>query len=108
MRLQALKHGSALIQAYAIAGRSGEFTIFNVPNGSFAIAGYKRGQELAANSVDVNGDAVGGVELRTSDVALGAVSGNVNIVNAPGGSLTSVVLVPDSVFDPTLERGPIP
>jgi len=36
------------------------------------------------------------------------VSGNVNIVNAPGGSLTSVVLVPVSVFDPRLERGPIP
>jgi len=29
-------------------------------------------------------------------------------VNAPGGSLTSVVLVPQSVFDSTLERGPIP
>ena len=46
--------------------------------------------------------------LEASSVALGSVSGNVNIVNAPGGSLTSVVLVPQSVFDTTLERGPIP
>src|SRR4029079_15382608 len=42
------------------------------------------------------------------DQALGNVSGNVSIVNAPGGSQTSVVLVPESVFDPTLERGPVP
>jgi hypothetical protein len=93
---------------HAIAGRSGDFTLFNVPRGSFELAGYKQGQELARRSVDVNDGAVSGVVLEAADVALGRVSGNVNIVNAPGGSLTSVVLVPDSVFDVTLERGPIP
>src|SRR5690606_20849628 len=40
--------------------------------------------------------------------ALPPVSGSVNIVDAPGGSATSVVLVPVSVFNEALERGPVP
>ena len=40
--------------------------------------------------------------------ALATISGSVNIVNAPGGATTSVVLVPSSVYDEALERGPVP
>jgi hypothetical protein len=91
----------------AIASRSGEFTLFNVPSGTFEVKGYKRGQQLEPTAAVVEA-SIEGVTLEASSVALGNVSGNVNIVNAPGGSLTSVVLVPQSVFDTTLERGPIP
>jgi hypothetical protein len=99
----------ALVPApYAIASRTGEFTIYNVPDGSFELVGYKRGQQLTPSAVDVSNDSREGVVIESSDVTLGGVSGNVNIVNAPGGSLTSVVLVPQSVFDTRLERGPIP
>lgn len=100
--------GATVPAPYAIASRSGEFTIYNVPDGSFALVGYKRGQQLTPSTVDVSDGSVEGVVLESSDVTLGGVSGSVNIVNAPGGSLTSVVLVPESVFDPQLERGPIP
>jgi hypothetical protein len=100
--------GGEGVAPHAIASRSGEFTIFNVPSGAFELAGYKRGQQLERTAVDVREASVSGARLELSDVALGSVSGNVNIVNAPGGSMTSVVLVPNSVFDERLERGAIP
>jgi hypothetical protein len=100
--------GGTVPAPYAMASRSGEFTIFNVPSGSFELAGYKKGLQLTRDSVDVSTESEDGVVLDASDVGLGGVTGNVNIVNAPGGSLTSVVLVPVSVFDTVLERGPIP
>jgi hypothetical protein len=100
--------GGTVPAPYAMASRSGEFTIFNVPSGSFELAGYKKGLQLTRDNVDVSAESADGVVLDASDVVLGGVTGNVNIVNAPGGSLTSVVLVPVSVFDTVLERGPIP
>jgi len=100
--------GGSVPAPYGIASRSGEFVLFNVPGGQFEIAGYKRGQQLTRPSADATATFVQDVQLETADLPLGGVSGNVNIVNAPGGSLTSVVLVPQSVFDSTLERGPIP
>jgi len=100
--------GATVPAPYAIASRSGEFVLFNVPAGSFELAGYKRGQQLARASVDVSTSSVRDIRLERTEVPLGEVSGSVNIVNAPGGSLTSVVLVPQSVFDATLQRGPIP
>lgn len=93
---------------YAIASRTGEFKIFNVPSGSYTLTGYKRGQRLTPSVVDVTGESASGVALEAEGAVLGGVSGNVNIVNAPGGSMTSVVLVPSSVFDSVQERGPIP
>jgi hypothetical protein len=96
------------VAPHAIASRSGEFTIFNVPSGAFELAGYKRGQQLERTAVDTSEASVTSARLEPSDIPLGGVSGNVNIVNAPGGSMTSVVLVPDSVFDVRLERGAIP
>jgi hypothetical protein len=100
--------GGEGVAPHAIASRSGEFTIFNVPSGAFELAGYKRGQQLERTAIDVREASVSGARLELSDTELGGVSGNVNIVNAPGGSKTSVVLVPVSVFDARLERGTIP
>jgi predicted AlkP superfamily phosphohydrolase/phosphomutase len=40
--------------------------------------------------------------------ALGSVSGSVSIVNAPGGSMTTVVLVVASTFNEALKRGDVP
>jgi hypothetical protein len=100
--------GGVGVAPSAIASRAGEFAIFNVPSGSFELAGYKRGLELGRTAVDTREGSVTGAALTVSEVSVGDVSGNVNIVNAPGGSLTSVVLVPESVFDVRLERGPIP
>lgn len=93
--------------AYTIADAAGAFTLFDVPAGAVTVTGYRRDLALAPAMLDVQGD-LSGVVLHASDVALASVSGSVNIVDAPGGSRTSVVLVPSSVYDEAFERGPVP
>ena len=95
----------------AVADLDGDFVLFNVAAGSATIVGYGHGQEVESVTVDVADADIDGVELSlvTEDLdAMAKVSGSVNIVNAPGGSATSVVLVPSSVFSPAFERGPVP
>lgn len=102
--------GDALAQ-YGVADRTGAYTIFNVPEGEASIRGYRRGLELAATATTVAAEDLEEVDLMAvaeGEENLGAVSGTVQIVNAPGDSVTSVVLVPVSVFNTTIERGPVP
>lgn len=97
--------------AVAIADADGDFTLFNVPPGAATVRGYVQGQEVEPASIDVGDDDITDVtlSLSTDDPdSMATVSGSVNIVNAPGGSATSVVLVPSSVFHETFERGPVP
>jgi hypothetical protein len=96
---------------YTIADTSGAYTIFNVPTGSTAIRGYRWGLELEPASITADAGDLEGVDLHavTEDsAAMATVSGTINIVDAPGESVTSVVLVPASLFSPSLERGPVP
>lgn len=99
--------GTVVPAPYTIADASGNFVLFNVQSSVTSIRGYRRGLELEAATVD---GSTGKVELAAlhEDEGLATVSGSVNIVNAPGGSMTSVVLVPSSVYDEALERGPVP
>jgi hypothetical protein len=92
----------------AISDRKGAYTIFNVPNGMFKVRGYAAGLQLTPVDAAMNGMALTGVNLAVSENALGKISGNVGIVNAPGGSATSVVLVVKSTFDNTFVRGEVP
>ena len=95
-----------------IADASGAFTLFNVPAGDAEIRAYRVGVEFEPAVVTVaDGDTEEGVELvlaTDNPDDLAHVTGSVNIVNAPGGSVTSVVLVPVSVYNDVLERGPVP
>lgn len=103
--------GGPVPAPYGIADASGHFTIFNVPTGAIEIRGYRSGLELAPAAITIGGGDIADVALgvTSSDPAtLGTVTGGFNIVNAPGGSVTSVVLVPSSVFNAALERGPVP
>jgi hypothetical protein len=93
-----------------VADSTGAYTVFNVRDGAATLHGYRRGLEVVPRAVTVAAADLTGIDL---DVAaegegLAVVSGSVNIVNAPGGSLTSVVLVPSSVFNTNLLRGPVP
>lgn len=100
---------AGLIAPYTFADREGHFTIFNVPAGSYVLRGYKQYQQLNPENVDVaEGQGVENVVLTTSSAPLGRISGQVNIVNAPGGSATSVVLVPEATFSDTFVRGVVP
>jgi len=103
--------GPAAPAPYGIADLSGHFTIFNVPAGDVTLRGYRQGVEVMPTTVSVGTADLGDIALpvvNTDPATMAAVSGSLNIVNAPGGSVTSVVLVPASVFNEVLERGPVP
>jgi len=103
--------GSGPREPYGIVDASGHYTLFNVPDGEVTLRGYRRGVEVEPTVVMASGELVEGVDLPvvTTDPAdLATVDGSLSIVNAPGGSVTSVVLVPVSVYNDVLERGPVP
>lgn len=103
--------GSGPRAPYAIADLSGHYTLFNVPDGEVTIRGYRRGVEVEPTVVMASGEAIEDVHLPlvTADIDdLATLDGSLSIVNAPGGSVTSVVLVPVSVYNEVLERGPVP
>jgi hypothetical protein len=89
--------------------KKGTYTIFNVPAGRWEAHGYKAFLQL--DSIDVSlamGEDKTGIDLKENARPYGTVSGNINIVNAPGGSATSVVLVPESTFNQTFVKGEVP
>ena len=97
---------------HTVTDQTGAFTLFNVPAGMASIRAYRWGVEFEPASVmSENGGEVADVNLTVvSDVPeeLGVVNGSVNLVNPGDGQGTSVVLVPASVFNEILERGPVP
>jgi hypothetical protein len=94
---------------YTIADIGGAYTIFNVPDGGATIVGYRQGLSLEPVSVGGGNQEAVDLPLVAEGIdALPTVTGSVNIVNAPGGSATSVVLVPVTVYNEPLERGPVP
>lgn len=92
----------------SITGSDGSFVLFNVPPGATTVTGYRAGLYAPPVSVDQTADGVTGVVLTGSSGGLVTVNGSVNIVNAPGGSSTSVILVVASTFEPTTARGEAP
>lgn len=96
---------------YTVADATGAYTLFNVKAGDVSLHGYRSGLEVVPRALTVADAPQTGIDL---DVAaegvdsLATVDGSVNIVNAAGGSMTSVVLVPVSVFNTNLLRGPVP
>lgn len=92
----------------ALTDDSGAFTIFNVPSGDYEVHGYASDIQLEAAEATVAADPVAGVRLLELDDELATVTGNVQIVNATGGALTSVILVVEDTFDPNAARGEVP
>lgn len=81
------------------ADRSGAYTIFNVPDGSYTVRGYKAFLFLDPVDVTLSGKPdLTDVDLLPSTDSTGIVRGSVNIVNPGDGTFTSVVLVPESTF----------
>ena len=92
----------------AIAGRDGEYTIYNVPAGSAAVTAYARGYNYVAKTADLAAGATAEVDLDVSAAAASTVSGSVSIVNGQNGTATSVILVLESTFNTALARGETP
>lgn len=95
----------------AVADKGGAFTLFNVSAGAVVVRGHRAGVELAPVALEVGEADVTDLRLKvvTDDVAaMAVVRGSVNIVDGGGQRATSVVLVPSSVYQEGLERGPVP
>jgi hypothetical protein len=92
----------------AIADRTGDYKIFNLPAGNYAVRGYTQGANYTSDEVTLAEEEDASVDLALDEEPTGNVSGTVQIVDAPGGSMTSVILVVESTFDETLARGEAP
>jgi hypothetical protein len=95
--------------ATAISDVDGDYVMFNVPPGSYTLRGYAAGVQLeSAMATVAAGARTDRIDLQPRGVPVGSVSGSVSIVNAPGGSMTSVVLVVASTFNQAMKRGEVP
>ena len=111
-RVLADRPGGTLVVAGAVTGiadMEGDYAIFNVPAGAVSVDGYLPGVNLESRDVDLaaNEEATD-VDLDVVSDATATVSGTVQIVNAPGGSMTSVILVVESTFIESTARGEAP
>jgi hypothetical protein len=92
-----------------IADLNGEYTVFNVPAGSVTVEGYAPGVNLVSETASVSADSnATGIDLSVAGTATAVVSGNVQIVNATGGAVTSVILAVESTFEEAVARGEAP
>jgi hypothetical protein len=115
-RVLSARPGGTLVVAGGTAGGKtgiadvdGDYTIFNVPAGTWDVRGYAPGVNLEMETVAVTARSrVADVDLAVVSEASASVSGSVQIVNAPGGSLTSVILVVEDTFDELGMRGEAP
>ncbi|MBI5538333.1 MAG: hypothetical protein HY898_36760 [Deltaproteobacteria bacterium] len=92
-----------------VADADGAYEVFNVAAGAATVRGYGAGLQLAEASATVEaGKETPNVDLTQTGEATAVVSGNVQIVNAPGGSSTSVVLAVEETFQESVIRGEVP
>ncbi|MCC6527812.1 MAG: hypothetical protein IT373_34525 [Polyangiaceae bacterium] len=102
----------ALVDAGGVTGIAdfaGDFAVYNVPAGSVEVTAYGAFLSVAPETVTVTAGAeTADVLLAGSGLPTATISGNVQIVNAPGGSTTSVLLAVEDTFDEALRRGEAP
>jgi hypothetical protein len=92
----------------AISDTDGAYVIFNVPPGAYTVRGYAAGVQLGAATAMVPAGGRAAADLTPQNTPLGSIAGSAEMVNAPGGSMTSVVLVVASIFNEALARGEVP
>jgi hypothetical protein len=92
----------------AITDKSGHYTIFNVPDGDYTVRAYAAGIQVDSSDVTVAGDTVADVTLHEIAEQTTTVTGTIQLVNAPGGAMTSVILVVDDTFNENAARGEAP
>ncbi len=89
---------------------SGNFVVFNVtPGATVDVNAYGKGLQIAGKTVAVTADKqTANVELHVTAEATAKVSGDVQVVNGNGNSITSVVLVLEETFNADAARGEVP
>lgn len=88
----------------AIAARDGDYAILNLPPGGYNVTAYAADHNFLGATANVTTKAVD-VDIKLSDAAPSAVSGQIEIVDGGGATLTSIVLFIESTFDPVTGRG---
>jgi hypothetical protein len=71
------------------------------------VKAYRAGTNFTPATANVAAELLKDVNLGVAGMATAQVTGNVNIVNAPGGSMTTVVLVVESTYNDMLKRGEV-
>lgn len=112
-KIEAPTPGGTLVVAggsTGVADRDGTYTVFNVPAGSVQVSAYATGLQISPETASVTAGAeTKDVNLKVIDgKAAATISGSVQIVNAPGGSTTSVVLAVEETFQASVARGEAP
>lgn len=92
----------------AIADLEGNYKIFNLPAGAYTVNGYTKGSNYTPATATLADAESKEVNLSLNGDGTAALNGSVQIVNAPGGSATSVILVVESTFNDALTRGEMP
>jgi len=90
---------------YGYTAKRGNFTIFNVKQGSYSAAAYKKDLSFEGTAVEISADTENVLIKKIAGNPTGTVSGSVNVVNPGEGSDTSIVLVPEALFHEQLEKG---
>jgi len=93
--------------AAAIVSRDGEYTIFNLAAGHYAVTAYSVGHVYTAKETDVAASAVT-LDLALASDAPGSLTGQVTFADPGGGKNTSVIAFVESTFDMTTGRGVAP
>lgn len=89
----------------ALADSSGDYEIFNLEAGSYAVKAYAVGANYEPAAVDLGEAARQQADLAIAAEATASFLGGVNLVNPGDGSGTSVILVVESTFNEGLVRG---
>ncbi len=101
------ENGDVAVTGYSDADC--RYTIFNVEAGDYTVGSYAAGRQSESATTSVSeGEEKSGVTLSASADKTATVSGKVEIVNAPGGLTTSVVLALESTFRENVARGEVP
>lgn len=87
-----------------VVNLSGEYRIHNLPPGSYTVTGYGRGVNYQSAQIDL-AEAEAKVDLVLDSAAPGTVTGSIELANAPGDAVTTVILAVESTFDDFWGRG---
>jgi len=91
---------------YTYTDNEGFFALYNVQPSDYEVAALKSGMDFTPVPITVTDSDITDLLIeRITEPTLGSIAGQVNIVNAPGGLKTSVVLMAEETFIPGFDKG---
>jgi hypothetical protein len=87
-----------------IAARNGDYAILNVPAGDYTVNAYTVDHNYTGGTATVSSNTTK-LDIKLSNDAASAITGQVSIVDGGGATGTSIVLFVESTYDPVTGRG---